>query len=154
MRIEDELQSKFKDERHKLMVNIHLTYSRLGERFQAIMKQHGLTSTQFNVLRILRGQNQKAVSIGLIKERMIDRNSDVSRIIDRLLKKGLIERKENDLDRRQKDVLISDAGLNLLARVDNSREVHGDLFCHLSDEEVDQLNELLDKARSGESENQ
>ena len=148
MRIEDEIKSKFKDERHKLSVNIHLTYARLGEKFQEIMKEHGLTSTQFNVLRILRGQNQKAVSIGLIKERMIDRNSDVSRIIDRLLKKVLIERKENEMDRRQKDVRISDKGLALLAEIDKSHELHGKLFCHMSDQQVNQLNDLLDLARS------
>jgi DNA-binding MarR family transcriptional regulator len=149
MRIEDEIKSKFKDEKHKLMVNIHLTASRIGEKIQYEMKKHDLTSTQFNVLRILRGQNQKAVSIGLIKERMIDRNSDVSRIIDRLLKKRLIERKENKLDRRQKDVRISDSGLAVLAEIDKSSELHGDIFAHMSSSEIDILNNLLDKARSG-----
>ncbi len=149
MRIEDEIKSKFKDEKHKLLVNINLTASRIGEKFQCEMKKHDLTNTQFNVLRILRGQKQKAVSIGLIKDRMIDRNSDVSRIIDRLLKKNLIERKENELDRRQKDVRISDAGLALLSDMDKISELHGDIFSHLSDKEVDELNKLLDKARSG-----
>ena len=148
MKIEDEVQSRFKDEKHKLLVNIHLTASRLGERLQLEMKQHNLTSTQFNVLRILRGQKQKAVSIGLIKERMIDRNSDVSRIIDRLLKKGLIERRENKADRRQKDVRISDKGMDLLAIIDKARDMHEDVFAHMSDDEIDTLNNLLDKARS------
>ena len=103
MKIEDEIKSKFNSEEHKLLVNINLTNTRLGERFQQEAKKFHITSTQYNVLRILRGQKGKAVSIGLIKERMIDRNSDMSRIIERLYKKGLIERKENEDDRRQRD---------------------------------------------------
>ena len=148
MKIEDEIKSKFVDERHKLAVNIHLTASRLVEKFQLLLKQYDLTTTQFNVLRILRGQKEKAVSIGLIKERMIERNSDVSRIIDRLLKKGLIERKENKSDRRQKDVKISAKGLDILAQIDAVGNPHQDLLSHLTDKEVDQLNNLLDSARS------
>ncbi|UKN01750.1 MarR family transcriptional regulator [Paracrocinitomix mangrovi] len=149
MKIEDELQSKFKNEYHKLAVNIHLTSSRLTEKFQEEMKRYDITSTQFNVLRILRGQNQKAVSIGLIKERMIERNSDVSRIIDRLVKKGLIERSENQIDRRQKDVRITDKGMDLLAEIDQNNTILEGRLTHLSAEEVKSLNDLLDKARSG-----
>src|SRR5690606_27983237 len=98
MRIEDEIKSRFKNDYHKLVVNIHLTSARIGERMQNEMKKFDLTMTQYNVLRILRGQNQNAVSVGLIKERMIERNSDVSRIIDRLVRKKLIERTENKTD--------------------------------------------------------
>lgn len=147
MKIEDEIQSKFKNEYHKLLVNIHLTSFRLNETVQAEMKKHDLTSTQFNVLRILRGQNGKAVSIGLIKERMIERSSDVSRIIDRLLIKGLIKRKENEKDRRQKDVQISDKGMQVLSELDHIEEIIQKRLEHLSLEEVTQLNKLLDKAR-------
>jgi DNA-binding MarR family transcriptional regulator len=148
MRIEDEIKSTFKSDYHKLLVNIRLTSVRLGESMQCEMKKHGLTSTQYNVLRILRGQNNKAVSIGLIKDRMIDRNSDVSRIIDRLLKKNLIERSENELDRRQKDVRISAQGLVILATIDESHYgVIQKQLGHLSQKEVDSLNTMLDKAR-------
>jgi len=92
MRIEDEIKSRFKNDYHKLVVNIHLTSARIGERMQNEMKKFDLTMTQYNVLRILRGQNQNAVSVGLIIERMIERESDVSKIIDRLVRKKLIER--------------------------------------------------------------
>ena len=148
MKIEDEIKSKFKSEYHKLIVNIHLTSSRLGETMQEEFKKYGLTETQFNVLRILRGQNQKAVSVGLIKERMIERNSDVSRIIDRLVKKKLIERTENQLDRRQKDLRISDNGLKVLSEIDTLDALIQKKLGHLSDKEAELLNNLLDKARS------
>ena len=148
MKIEDEIKSKFKDEYHKLIVNIHLTSSRIMEQIQCQLKTHDLTSTQFNVLRILRGQGEKAVSIGLIKERMIERNSDVSRIIDRLVKKQLILRKENCDDRRQKDVLISKKGLAILAKIDELDYQVQDSLGHLTKEEVTTLNNLLDKARN------
>jgi DNA-binding MarR family transcriptional regulator len=148
MNIEDEIKSKFNSEYHKLLVNIHLTSSRLGERIEADMKKHGLTSTQYNVLRILRGQKKKPASVGLIKERMIERNSDVSRIIDRLVKKELIQRTENQVDRRQKDVIISDKGLHVLEQIDSMEDRILDEIGHLSSNEVEQLNNLLDKARS------
>lgn len=152
MKIEDEIKSKFKTEYHKLIVNIHLTSSRIMEQMQSELKSHGLTSTQYNVLRILRGQGDKAVSIGLIKERMIERNSDVSRIIDRLVKKQLIQRKENCDDRRQKDVLISKKGLKVLSKIDDMDYQIKDTLGHLSSKEVTTLNDLLDKARNANTE--
>jgi len=152
MKIEEEIQSKFKSEYEKLIVNLYLTHSRLSEPFAALIKGHDITSTQYNVLRILRGQKQKPASIGLIKERMIERNSDVSRIIDRLLKKKLIIRNENKLDRRQKDIIISQLGLDLVAKIEN-REVdfHHNLD-HISLEEAKMMNDLLDKIRSAPKE--
>jgi DNA-binding MarR family transcriptional regulator len=148
MKIEDEIKSKFKSEYHKLVVNLHLTSSRVGESMQLEMKKHDLTGTQYNVLRILRGQNQKPASIGLIKERMIERNSDVSRIIDRLVKKELIIRKENSADRRQKDVVISNKGLDVLTLIDVKEDKIMDILGHLSEAEVTDLNNLLDKTRT------
>lgn len=153
MKIEDELKSKFKDDYHKLIVNIHLTSSRIMEQMQCELKAHGLTSTQYNVLRILRGQGNKSVSIGLIKDRMIERNSDVSRIIDRLVKKQLILRKENCDDRRQKDVGISKKGLEVLSKIDDMDYKVQDTLGHLTAKEVKTLNDLLDKARNTQESN-
>lgn len=147
MKIEDELKSAFKNDYHKLVVNLLLTYMRLSEPFQELLKEHGLTGTQYNVLRILRGQKQIPASIGLIKERMIERNSDVSRVIDRLIKKKLIDRKENKNDRRQRDILINDAGLELLDKID-LHENYSSINVPLSDSEVTIMNDLLDKMRS------
>jgi len=148
MKIEDEIQSKFRNEHHKMMVNLLLTSTRLNERFENIISDYDITATQFNVLRILRGQNKKAVSIGLIKERMIDRNSDVSRIIERLVQKKYIERTENVEDRRQKDVRISTTGLNLLSRIDVCEKKMDKELRHLSETDAKTLNTLLDKLRN------
>ena len=112
------------------------------------MKTHDLTSTQFNVLRILRGQKQVPACIGLIKERMIERNSDVSRVIDRLLKKDVIERKENKYDRRQRDIIINKKGLDLLEIIDNEESNFIKSLEHVSESEVQLMNDLLDKIRS------
>lgn len=149
MKIEDELKSKFRNEYHKLMVNLMLTTSRLGECFQHTIKEYDITPTQYNVLRILRGQNQKAVSIGLIKERMIDRNSDVSRILERLVQKKLVERTENAEDRRQKDVRISKSGLDLLKEIDGWEKDMDKRMEHVTDAEARKMNEMLDKLRTG-----
>lgn len=146
--IEEEIQSSFKNEYHKLIVNIQLTASRIIEKVQTVMKEHDLTSTQYNVLRILRGQNQNPASIGLIKERMIEPNSDVSRIIDRLLKKGLILRTENEIDRRQKDVIISKNGLDVLKKIDDLNDLIPEVFKNLKEDEAQTLNNLLDRARN------
>lgn len=149
MKIEDELKSKFRNEYHKLMVNLMLTTSRVSECFQQTIKDYDITPTQYNVLRILRGQNQKPVSIGLIKDRMIDRNSDVSRIIERLVQKGLIERSENSEDRRQKDVLISKTGLDLLKEIDVWEKQMDQRVHHMSEPDAKKLNDALDKIRTG-----
>ena len=148
-KIEDEIKSSFRSVYEKLRVNLQLTYIRLGDEMQQQFKQYDVTSTQYNVLRILRGQHQKPVSIGLIKERMIDRNSDASRIVDRLAKKGLVSRTENKIDRRQKDIIISDEGLKLLSQMDSIMLNIDDRLGHLSKKEAESLNDLLDKLRSG-----
>ena len=126
-----------------------LTNSRLGECFLHTIKDYDITPTQYNVLRILRGQNQKPVSIGLIKDRMIDRNSDVSRIIERLVQKKLIVRSENSSDRRQKDVSITDEGLALLKEIDVWEKKMDARFKHLPEDKIKLMNDLLDQLREG-----
>ncbi len=150
MRIEDELKSTFISDNHKLIVNLLLTYNRLSEPFQDLLKAYDITGTQYNVLRILRGQKQVPASIGLIKERMIERNSDVSRVIDRLLKKRIIERKENQFDRRQRDIIINQAGLDLLEKIDQHENRYSEINKNVTPEEVRIMNDLLDKLRATE----
>jgi DNA-binding MarR family transcriptional regulator len=87
------------------------------------------------------------VSIGFLKERMLDKNSDVSRIIDRLFEKGLVSRKENSADRRQKDLIITDKGITLMSAMGYCEKETDKLFQNLSLSEVQQLNYLLDKLR-------
>jgi len=147
MRIEDEIKSSFRNDYHKAMVNMYYTNNVIGEQFFKMMKKFGLAAPQFNVLRILKGQSPKAVSIGVIKERMLDKNSDVSRIVDRLYKKGLVERKESQSDRRQKDVLIAKKGLGLLKEMVVCEQQEDTILSNLNKKEVTLLNELLDKIR-------
>src|SRR5690606_28450337 len=106
-----------------------------------------LTPQQFNVLRILRGQNKKPVSVNLIAGRMIDRMSNVSRLVDKLKAKGLVSRLPSKMDKRQVDILISNKGMKLLSDIDNSdlNMING--FDTLTDAEAKKLNELLDKVR-------
>lgn len=148
MKIQDAIKSNFKNEYQKARINIHYTHNYISNQLIQIIKPLKLSPTQFNILRILRGQYPNNTSIGLLKERMIDKNSDVSRVIDRMLAKKLVVRKECKQDRRQKDIQISQLGLNYLSKIDE-RENELDLKMQkLSLEEVIELNNLLDKIRS------
>ncbi len=148
MKLEDEIKSKFRNEYHKALVNFYYTNNIIGQQFFKMLKEHGLAAPQFNVLRILRGQHPNAVSVGTIKERMLDNNSDVSRIVDRLFGKGLVERNECELDRRQKDVLISKKGLDLLDKMKICEKEEDKLLSNLTEEEAKTLNYILDKIRN------
>ena len=147
MKIQDEIKSNFNNEYQKARVNIHFTHNFLSEQLIEIIRPLDLSPTQFNVLRILRGQYPAASSIGLLKERMLDKNSDISRVVDRMLAKKLVVRKECKLDRRQKDIQISQFGLDTLAKIDAHEKELDKKMQHLTLEEVTQLNNLLDKIR-------
>lgn len=147
MKLEEEIKSKFRNEYHKARLNIMFTHSILGEKIIPLFKNNNITAQQFNVLRILRGQHPQSINIKDIKERMLDKNSDVSRIIDRLFIKKLILRQESKTDRRQKDVKIAPTGLQLLQQMDGCEQAMDDLLANLSLNEVKQLNFLLDKIR-------
>ncbi len=148
MHIEEEIQStNFEDNYHKAVVNITYTYGWLNNVFRCKFEKHNLTNQQFNVLRILRGQYPKAATVNLIKERMLDKMSDASRIVDRLVQKGLVSRCTNNKDRRAVDIQISDLGLDVLSKMDVEFKTKEVLKNNLSDEEAEKLSELLDKLR-------
>ena len=148
MKLEDEIvQKKFDSDYHKLTVNIFYTSHWLANLHSAALKPHNLTIQQFNILRILRGQYPEVVNLKLIKERMLDKMSDVSRLVERLREKGLVERKICPKDRRNIDVCITENGLDLLKELDKDIEKLDRLFSNLSHEEVQSLNGLLDKLR-------
>ncbi len=148
MKIEDEIKTNFRNDYHKAMVNLYYTNSLLHNKFTVLIKDYGLTSTQFNVLRILRGQKPNAICIRVIKERMVEKNSDVSRIIDRLYHKHLVDRTESISDRRHKDVKINQKGLDLLNKMDHCVNQLDLLLTNLNEDEVRQFNKLLDKIRA------
>lgn len=147
MTLENELKTEFRNAYQKTRLNVHFTHNFLSNKVQEMFKLFGLSSSQFNVLRILRGQHPETASIGLIKERMLDKSSDVSRIVDRLVVKKLIHRHECALDRRQKDVIINQKGLDLLLKMDVSENKLDKQLKHMSAKELEQLNLLLDKLR-------
>jgi len=148
MGLEEELKTNFRSEAQKLRLNIHYTSHYLLSRFQTVVMARGLTLSQFNVLRILRGQHPQKVSLNSVGERMIDKHPDVSRIIDRLVKKGYVSRMEASCDRRQKEVTITPNGLKLLEQLDDCERGMDSLINHLSSSDVCFLNEILDSIRT------
>lgn len=148
LKLEDEIQQKtFKSPQQKLAINLIYTSHWLNYKYASFFKDQDITIQQFNVLRILRGQYPNYCNLKLIKERMLDRMSDASRIIDKLLQKGYVERKSCPNDRRSVNLLISEKGLELLQSLDYIDEETKEIFANLSIEEVMKLNDLLDNIR-------
>jgi DNA-binding MarR family transcriptional regulator len=138
-------QPKFKTPQHKLGVNLLYTSHLISHLLHQQFKELEITHQQYNVLRILRGQHPKACNLKLIKERILDRMSDASRIVDKLIAKGFVERRECKADRRNVDLFITQKGLDMLASLDHVDESFIELFKNLSKEDIKNLNDLLDK---------
>jgi DNA-binding MarR family transcriptional regulator len=148
MKLEDEIQQKtFKSPYQKLAINLLYSSNWLNNHYADFFKDIDLTTQQFNVLRILRGQYPKVCALKTIKERMLDRMSDASRIVDKLVLKGYVIRNQCPSDRRSVSLIISDKGLKLLKELDFIDDATRDIFKNLSSKEVNQLNELLDHMR-------
>ena len=148
MELEKEiLSSKFENNYHKCIVNLVYTYNWTTNSLKKKMSKHQITLQQYNVLRILRGQHPNPATINMLKERMLDKMSDASRIVDRLIQKGMVTRCTNQTDRRAVDIIITDKGLNLLKKLDVELNSADLLKNNLSEEEALQLNNLLDKFR-------
>lgn len=144
---EDIKQSKFRNNRQKAALNIFFTSNWLNEKARAFLGEYDLTNQQFNVLRILRGSRPKPLSTQQIRERMLDKMSDTSRIVDRMLRKGLVEKKICEGDKRLVDVIITESGMELLSKID---QLEGELFRgvdNLSEKEATILSDLCDKIR-------
>jgi len=148
MKLEEEIsQKQFRNEYQKLAVNIFYTHGWLMDNYNQIFKKYALTGNQFNILRILRGQYPNYASINLLKERMLDKMSDASRLVERLCAKSLIKRTICPNDRRKVDVLISEKGLNLLNDLDKHDVDFDNILGKISESEAKELNSLLDKIR-------
>lgn len=140
-------QSKFKSEYNKLLINVLFTNSWLNGLQSQIFKGHGITPQQFNTLRILRGQYPDSASVNLLKDRMIDKMSNVSRIIDKLKAKELVTRKPCKHDRRQVDVKITQKGLDLLEELSKEMDKWEEQLHNITEDEAATVNKLLDKWR-------
>jgi DNA-binding MarR family transcriptional regulator len=148
VKLEDEIkQSKFRNEYHKLGVNIVYTANWLTHHHGRHCKEYGITPEQFNILRILRGQYPNPATVNLLIERMLNKMSNASRLVEKLRKKGLVERRTSKDDRRACDVLITQKGLDTLKEMDSMDKEMAKLMSHLSEAEVKNTNKILDKIR-------
>ncbi|MEQ1623311.1 MAG: MarR family transcriptional regulator [Sediminibacterium sp.] len=147
MGIDKEIQTQnFRNEFQKVGVNIIFTANWFTERFKQILDEYDITNQQFNILRILRG-SKRPLSTLQIRDRMLDKMSDTSRIVDRLVKKELVEKAVCEADKRLVDIRITDKGMALLLELDNRNEDTDKLLSGLNEQEAKQLNILLDKLR-------
>ncbi len=150
MSIEEEIKqtTPFKSPYHRLMVNLIYTSNWMADSQSKLLKPFGLTLQQYNVLRILRGKSPSPVKVSDITERMLDKMSNASRLVDKLLLKELVLRTECPADRRAVDVVITDAGMALLTRIDRLLgEWEQEQHSKLTEEEAVQLSHLLDQMR-------
>jgi DNA-binding MarR family transcriptional regulator len=148
MELEKEIFStKFTSQHQKASVNIIFTYNWLNGLIKNELEKSNITNQQFNILRILRGQYPNPATVNILKERMLDKMSDASRIVDRLVQKDLVTRTINKKDRRAVDILITKKGLELLEAVHMETAMYDGLKSNITDEEAKQLSDLLDKFR-------
>ena len=147
MSLENDLQQKFRNESQKAMLNILYTSYFIQDKMNMVFKHYDITRQQFNVLRILRGQHPGHASVNLIRDRMLDKMSDASRIVERLRLKELVVRKNAERDKRAVEVSITEAGLKLLEEMEKPVQGFEDMFNCWDKEETIQLNSLLDKFR-------
>lgn len=151
MRLESEIgQSAFANEYHKLIVNILRTQSWIVTQIKGFLQNFDITVQQFNILRILRGQHPQPTTLNLIRERMLDKNSDASRIVERLRQKGMVERTPSEKDRRTVEIYITQEGLDVLSRIDEEDDFFYSIAKNLNKQEAEEVNLLLDKIRSVE----
>lgn len=148
MNIKEEIkQSQFRNNNQEISINIIYTAGWLANRHKDFFNQFGITSQQYNILSILRGQHPNSISGADIKSRMMDKNSDVSRLLDRLTAKDLIVKRQCPNDKRAADIGINENGLRLLQNIDNNIKELDSIVSNLSESEAKQLSQLLDKVR-------
>jgi DNA-binding MarR family transcriptional regulator len=148
MRLEDEIKTtKFLSEVHKAHLNILFTASWLKLRIKQRLKPFGLTMEQYNVMRIVRGQHPNSICVKEITKRMLEKNSNTTRIIDRLEQKGYMKRLASDRDRRERSIELTPAGMDLLSAIDREWEYNTPHTSALQHDEAKQLNELMEKLR-------
>ena len=142
-------QTKFSDEYQKAMLNVLYTGNWVNSMHTRFFKQYAISPQQYNILRILKGQHPKPASVNLLIERMLDKMSNASRLVEKLRQKGLVERTTCEDDRRRVDVIISNKGLEVLKIAGKELDgLHNEHKENLSSAEAEKLNELLDKLRS------
>lgn len=140
--------SKFDTVYQQTLVNIFFTYNWGNQKVKEALAPYDVTQQQYNVLRILRDRYPSPSTISLIKAQILDKMSDTSRIVDRLIQKGFVDKTENNYDKRAVDIMISDKGLALLKKMDKLIDFSKMISSRISKEEAVQLNALLEKLRA------
>ncbi len=146
MKIEERVKANFSSEQQKVIINLRITSNFIAACQQQFMDRFDLTLPQFNILRILRGA-KGPINVNSVKERMIERSPNTTRLMDKLIDKGLIERIRCDQDRRVVFVNISELGKELLSEIDETPDFSFVTHPKISDQEATQLSDLLDKLR-------
>jgi DNA-binding MarR family transcriptional regulator len=150
MRLEEAIkQTKFVSQQQKAFLNLFYLSGLMKSAQARFFKQHDLSPEQYNILRILRGQYPNPANIGLLQDRMLDKMSNASRLVEKLKQKSLLSREECPKDRRQVEVLITKSGLELLEYLDPAIRSFETDFRGLKEDELIKLNELLDKLSDG-----
>lgn len=139
--------SVFRNEWQKASISILYTYGFLSNGYESFFKKFNLTGQQYNALRILRDQFPKAVSTSFLREKMLDKMSDASRLVSRLNAKGLVEVTQNTSDKRLVNIVISAKGHQIISDIDSSLYELDDMMSGLSEDEASTLVELLFKVR-------
>jgi DNA-binding MarR family transcriptional regulator len=148
MALENEInQPSFRSEDQKAIVNIIFTYHWVTEKLKNILSVEGITMQQYNILRILRGSDPTPLSTLSIRERMLDKMSDTSRIVERMLRNGLVGKRICSTDKRLVDINLTCAGKKMLLRLDERIDEMDEITANLNPEELKTLNHLLDKVR-------
>jgi MarR family transcriptional regulator, 2-MHQ and catechol-resistance regulon repressor len=140
------IQSRFKSPQQKAIVNLRYTSNWIFKKWNTYMSKHDISIAQFNILRILRGAND-TLSVNTVKERMIEKSPNTTRLMDKLIEKGLIIRYRDENDKRIINVKITDLGLDLLAIIDIEFDQELTMLDVLTDAEANTLSDLLDKLR-------
>ncbi len=148
MKIEEEIKTRFKSPYQKAIINIIYTANWLNYSIDKRLKEKGITHAQYNVLRILRGKYPEVCNAGEVKAVMLDKTPDLTRLIDRLLKKGLVERNQCPVNRRKVELKITRKGLDLLEVTDPIIEEETEKKRSITDEESEVLSDILDKFRN------
>lgn len=150
MKIEEVIKSTIPlDIAKKVILNFTYTQNVLGDHFHEILKPYDISREQYNVLRILRGQKGSPANLCVIQERMLSKNSNTTRLIDKLLLKDFVTREVCPENRRKIEVMITQKGLDILTELDPIIIAHEQLFANnLTSEELEQLNTLLEKYRT------
>ncbi|MCC9166207.1 MarR family winged helix-turn-helix transcriptional regulator [Pontibacter harenae] len=149
MRLEEEIKmNKFRNAYQKASLNLMFTGEWLVARIDGLLKPYDISSQQYNVLRILRGQQGKLINLYEIQERMLNKMSNATRLVEKLRLKGLVTRELCEHNRRKVEIAITEKGLELLETIDPlMADLEVSLFKNLSEEKADQFNDILDSMR-------